>query len=165
MTEAIICPSCGRKAELPGTGLRPDGWEGSERAAVCPSCRHVRWHSHCTSPADTNTGAGVEPPVKVMLVENGDLLRFDESGAHVAAKVPAGRVLIDSTGSGEVVDEVLRDRRHLAEDGLLVPVVAINKQTGMLEGVPDIITRGFVMEDSEALLADGLESAQNKFND
>jgi ribonuclease J len=50
---------------------------------------------------------------------------------------------------------VLRDRRHLAEDGLVVPVVAINKQTGMLEGVPDIITRGFVMEDSEALLAEG----------
>jgi len=64
-------------------------------------------------------------------------------------------VLIDDTRTGEVGDEVLRDRRHLAEDGLVVPVVAINKQTGALEGVPDIITRGFVMEDSHALLADG----------
>ena len=52
-------------------------------------------------------------------------------------------------------DEVLRVRRHLAEDGLVVPVVAINKQTGALEGVPEIITRGFVMEDSQALLAEG----------
>ncbi len=64
-------------------------------------------------------------------------------------------MLIDGTRTGEVGDEVLRDRRHLAEDGLVVPVVAINKQTGMLEGLPDIITRGFVMEDSEVLLADG----------
>ena len=53
-------------------------------------------------------------------------------------------MLIDGTGTGEVGDEVLRDRRHLAEDGLIVPVVAINKQTGALEGVPDVITRGFV---------------------
>ncbi|MGE5243177.1 MAG: ribonuclease J, partial [Betaproteobacteria bacterium] len=47
-------------------------------------------------------------------------------------------------------------RRHLAEDGLVVPVVAINKQTGLVEGVPEIITRGFVMEDGQALLADGV---------
>jgi ribonuclease J len=66
-----------------------------------------------------------------------------------------GRVLIDDTRTGEVGDEVLRDRRHLAEEGLVVPVVAINKQTGALEGIPDIITRGFVMEDGQALLADG----------
>ena len=55
---------------------------------------------------------------------------------------------------------MLRDRRHLAEDGLVVPVVAINKQTGALEGVPEIITRGFVDgDDSEALLADGARAA------
>ena len=53
-------------------------------------------------------------------------------------------MLIDGTRTGEVGDEVLRDRRHLAGDGLVVPVVAINKQTGALEETPDIITRGFV---------------------
>ena len=73
----------------------------------------------------------------------------------MAGKATVGRVLIDGTRTGEVGDEVLRDRRHLAEDGLVVPVVAINKQTGMLEGVPDIITRGFVMENSQELLAEG----------
>jgi len=78
-----------------------------------------------------------------------------ETGARIAGKVPVGRVLIDDTKTGEIGDEVLRDRRHLAEDGLVVPVVAINKQTGCIEGVPDIITRGFVMENSEELLADG----------
>jgi ribonuclease J len=66
-------------------------------------------------------------------------------------------VLIDGTRTGEVGDEVLRDRRHLAEDGLVVPVVAINKQTGALEGVPEIITRGFVMENGQELLADGVK--------
>jgi len=91
----------------------------------------------------------------VLLAENGDVITFDESGARIAGKAPVGRVLIDGTRTGEVGDEVLRDRRHLAEDGLVVPVVAINKQTGLLEGVPDIITRGFVMEDSQVLLADG----------
>src|SRR6185437_4699693 len=98
---------------------------------------------------------GRDPRPQILLAENGDLLHFDEAGARVAGKAPAGRVLIDGTLTGEVADEVLRDRRHLAEDGLVVPVVAIAKQTGLLEGVPEIITRGFVMEDSEALLADG----------
>ena len=99
--------------------------------------------------------AGRDPRPEILLVENGDVLHFDEQGARIAGKAPVGRVLIDGTLTGEVGDEVLRDRRHLAEDGLVVPVVAINKQTGALEGVPDIITRGFVMEDSQALLADG----------
>jgi ribonuclease J len=100
--------------------------------------------------------AGRDPRPETLLVENGDVLHFDETGATRAGKAPVGRVLIDGTRTGEVGDEVLRDRRHLAEDGLVVPVVAINKQTGALEGVPEIITRGFVMEDSEALLADGV---------
>jgi ribonuclease J len=99
--------------------------------------------------------AGRGSNTKVLLAENGDVITFDADGARIAGKAPVGRILIDGTLTGEVGDEVLRDRRHLAEDGLVVPVVAINKQTGQLEGVPDIITRGFVMEDSQALLADG----------
>jgi ribonuclease J len=99
--------------------------------------------------------AGREPKPEILLTEDGDLLQFDEAGGRIAGKAPVGRVLIDDTRTGEIGDEVLRDRRHLAEDGLVIPVVAINKQTGVLEGVPDIITRGFVMENSQALLADG----------
>ncbi len=99
--------------------------------------------------------AGQPRPTDVLLAENGDVVAFDAEGGRIAGKVPAGRVLIDGTLTGEVGDEVLRDRRHLAEDGVVVPVVAINKQTGMLEGAPDIVTRGFVMEDGQTLLADG----------
>lgn len=90
--------------------------------------------------------SGIEPRVQVIMAENGDRLRFDRGGGRIAGKVPAGRVLIDDTGSGEVVDEVLRDRRHLAEDGLLVPVVAINKQTGEVEGDPDVVSRGVAVD-------------------
>jgi len=82
-------------------------------------------------------------------------LVIDETGARLEDKVAVGRVLIDGTRLGEVADEVLRDRRHLAEDGLVVPVVAINTQNGTLEGVPELITRGFVMENAAELLADG----------
>jgi ribonuclease J len=99
--------------------------------------------------------AGRDPRPEILLAENGDIIQFDPAGARLAGKAPVGRVLIDGTRTGEVGDEVLRDRRHLAEDGLVVPVVAINRQTGAIEGVPDIITRGFVMDDSPELLADG----------
>jgi ribonuclease J len=92
----------------------------------------------------------------VLLAQDGDIIQFDRAGARIADKAPTGRILIDGTRVGEVGDEVLRDRRHLAEDGLVVPVVAINQQTGALEGVPEIITRGFVMENSQDLLADGV---------
>ena len=111
--------------------------------------------------------AGVEPRTKVLLAENGDVLRFDASEAAIVGKVPAGRVLIDDTGAGEVIDEVLRDRRHLAEDGLLVLVVAINKQTGSLEGDPDVVSRGIALDpgspdllrESARLVAQVIESA------
>jgi ribonuclease J len=99
--------------------------------------------------------AGRDPRPEILLAENGDIIHVDGDGARLAGKAPVGRVLIDGTRTGEIGDEVLRDRRHLAEDGLVVPVVAINKQTGLLEGVPDIITRGFVMENGQELLSDG----------
>jgi ribonuclease J len=95
----------------------------------------------------------VSPGTRSVLAENGDVIRVDRDGARVDGKVPAGRILIDGTRSGEVGDEVLRDRRHLAGDGLVVPVVAINRQSGMLEETPDVITRGFVVDArTEALL-------------
>ena len=90
--------------------------------------------------------ARVSRGTKVLLAENGDLIRFDRDGGRIVEKIPAGRILIDGTRSGEVGDEVLRDRRHLSGDGLVVPVVTINRQTGSLEETPDIITRGFVVD-------------------
>ncbi|MEX1127256.1 MAG: ribonuclease J [Vicinamibacterales bacterium] len=97
--------------------------------------------------------AKVSRGTTVLLAENGDVVRFDHDGGRVAEKAPAGRILIDGTRSGEVGDEVLRDRRHLAGDGLVVPVMTISRQTGSLEETPAVITRGFVLDArTEALL-------------
>lgn len=85
-------------------------------------------------------------PLEVLVPENGDLMIFDERGGRIADRMPAGRVLIDGTGAGEIVDEVLRDRRHLSEDGVVIPVVAINKQTGALELPPDVVARGLAVD-------------------
>ena len=113
--------------------------------------RHLSQHARIAA----RVFAGRDPRPEVLLAENGDLLLFDEHSGRLGGKVPVGRILIDGTLTGEVADEVLRDRRHLSEDGLVVPVVAINKQTGALEGVPEMVTRGFVMDESDTLLADG----------
>jgi ribonuclease J len=93
--------------------------------------------------------SGAEHPLQVLLAENGDIIQFDQHGARIAGKAPAGRVLIDMTRTGEVGDEVLRDRRHLAGDGVIVAVVAISRQTGALVGEPEIVARGFVVEEHE----------------
>jgi ribonuclease J len=107
------------------------------------------------------------PGTKVLMAEDGDVLRFDGTSGGVAERVAAGRVLIDGTRTGEIADEVLRDRRHLAGDGLVVPVVAINGQTGALEQAPELITRGLAVDarheamlrEAPDLLARAIESA------
>jgi ribonuclease J len=93
---------------------------------------------------------GVEHPLQVLLAQDGDIIQFDRHGARIGEKAPTGRVLIDITRVGEVGDEVLRDRRHIAGDGVVVAVVAISRQTGTLVGEPEIVARGFVVKDSEA---------------
>ncbi|HOQ60620.1 MAG TPA: hypothetical protein PKZ08_08365, partial [Vicinamibacterales bacterium] len=105
--------------------------------------------------------------VPVPALHDGDVLHFDAGGCRVAGRVPSGRVLIDGAGVTGLGDEILRDRRHLAEDGLIVPVLAINKQTGAVEGVPEVITRGIVVpqgdeqpfRDLSRLIADIVDSA------
>jgi ribonuclease J len=78
------------------------------------------------------------------MMESGDVLEFDELGARKAGKVNVGRVCIDSGSMGEVVEDlVIRDRRHLSEDGFVLPIIAINKLTGKVESVPEIVMRGF----------------------
>jgi ribonuclease J len=112
----------------------------------------------------------VSPATKVLMAQDGDVLRFDDQGARVADRVATGRVLIDGTRTGEIADEVLRDRRHLAGDGLVVPVVAINGRTGALEQTPEIITRGLavdarheaVLREAPGLLAKAIEDAPSE---
>jgi len=80
----------------------------------------------------------------VMMIESGDILEFDELGARKAGKVAVGRICIDSNSMGDVVEDlVIRDRRHLSEDGIVLPIIAINKLTGEVETSPEIVMRGF----------------------
>jgi ribonuclease J len=93
--------------------------------------------------------AGAERKVQVLLAEDGDIIQFDAMGARIADKAPTGRVLIDVTRVGEVGEEVLRDRRHLAADGIVIAMVAISRQTGALIGDPEIVARGFVVDEDQ----------------
>lgn len=88
------------------------------------------------------------PRPEVLLADDGDVVRFNGQGAALAGKVEVGRVLIDGTRTGEVADEVLRDRRHLAGDGLVVPVVTVNMSTGEMVGLPEVIMRGVVQDEA-----------------
>jgi ribonuclease J len=86
-------------------------------------------------------GVGVDP-TGVFLLEDGQVLEITTKGAHVTESVPAGRVFVD--GLGGIEEEVLRDRRHMAEDGLVVAIVGIAQQTGELLTGPDLLSRGFL---------------------
>ncbi len=81
---------------------------------------------------------------KVILIESGDVLEFDDKGARKAGRVAVGRVCIDSGSRTDVVEDlIIKDRRHLSEDGFVMPIIAINKLTGKVEAAPEIVTRGF----------------------
>jgi ribonuclease J len=80
---------------------------------------------------------------EVLLVESGDVIELEKDSVSVKEKIPVGRTYIDSTGTGKIGDIVVRDRKHLAYDGIIVPVVAINKVNGKIESEPEIIIKGF----------------------
>jgi ribonuclease J len=91
-------------------------------------------------------------PEKVLLLEDGDVLTVDRESAQKTGKVTTGRVCIDNNSTADVVeDTMIRDRKHLGEDGVFLPIIAINKRTGQVEGQPEITTRGFAADDPELL--------------
>jgi ribonuclease J len=81
---------------------------------------------------------------QVLMLESGDVLEFDELGARKIDKVTVGRICIDSGSRTDVVEDlVIKDRRHLSEDGFVLPIIAINKLKGTVESIPEIVMRGF----------------------
>jgi ribonuclease J len=94
----------------------------------------------------------------IFIVENGQVVEFDESGAFLAEIVPNGQILVDGLGIGDVGSVVLRDRHLLSSDGFFVVVVALDEKTGHLVDGPDIVSRGFVyVRDSEELMDEARE--------
>jgi ribonuclease J len=85
------------------------------------------------------------PRERILLAETGDVIELEEKSGRIAGKVGVGRVFID--GTYEEVDQiVVRDRRHISEGGIVLAVVAIDKQSGAMDGDPEIVSRGFVFE-------------------
>ena len=112
--------------------------------------RHKEW-------ADT---LGVVEASNIIIFENGDVLEMDENHASVIAKEFVGRTFIDGS-LGEVNDIVVRDRKHLSYDGIVVPIVAINPTSGEMESKPEIVTRGFVHDDDPSgLISDIMEMVE-----
>jgi len=94
------------------------------------------------------------PADRVLLAEDGDVLSLGPEGARREARVAAGRVLLDRGGASEIEEVVVRDRRHLSSDGIVVPILVVDRQTGHLESPPEIVTRGIVDADEAASLAE-----------
>ena len=92
------------------------------------------------------------PADDVLVAEDGDVLCLSNRGAFKEARVPAGRTLLDRSGGGEVEEMVVRDRRHLSAQGVVVPILVVDRQTGRLESAPEIVTRGVVGGDEAAEL-------------
>ena len=93
------------------------------------------------------------PKENVFVSENGQILEFTREKGTVAGKVQAGMVMVDGLGVGDVGNIVLRDRRQLSQDGILIVVVTMNKETNRVVAGPDIVSRGFVyVRESEALM-------------
>jgi ribonuclease J len=99
--------------------------------------RQLKLHAEMAGAMHSSVG-------NVMLIESGEILEFDELGARKAGRVNVGRVCIDSGSRTDVVEDlIIKDRRHLSEDGIVLPIIAINKLSGRVESSPEIVTRGF----------------------
>lgn len=93
------------------------------------------------------------PQENIFITENGSVIEFTRHGAKIADKVPSGRVLIDGLGIGDVGNIVLRDRKQLSQDGILIIVLTLSGATGAILAGPDVVTRGFVyVRESELML-------------
>jgi ribonuclease J len=105
------------------------------------------------------------PKENIFLLEDGDVLELGPLGGKVTGKVSSGNVYVDGLSVGDIGSIVLRNRRMLSRDGIVVVIIAINRQTGKLVGRPDIVSRGFVdtreakdmMEESRDLVAKALD--------
>jgi len=90
---------------------------------------------------------------EILLIEDGQNIEFTEDGVHRRDPVAAGRVLVDSGSLEEIEEVVVRERKHLSEDGVVVPIIAIDKHTGKLESQPEIVSRGFMSDNGSDLVA------------
>lgn len=114
--------------------------------------RHLVLHSRLAA------SVGI-PEDNILVAEDGDVVEFTSKGMSKAGKVDFGRVFVDGKGVGDVGEVVLKDRMHLSQDGMVLAITVINKDTGELVYGPDIVTRGLIFEDTSAELLENARKA------
>lgn len=114
-------------------------------------------YKHLKAQAKLAVELGI-PKEDVFILSSGDVLELDDNEAKVTGKVPVGDILVDGLGVGDVGNIVLRDRQHLAEDGIMIVVLALDRAAGYLVSGPDIVSRGFVyVRESDELMDEARE--------
>ena len=109
-------------------------------------------YRHLIAQSKVVKGLGYEKE-RIFLLQSGDILELDGSGANVTGTVPVGNILVDGLGVGDVGNVVLRDRQHLAEDGIVIISFALDGRSGSLAAGPEITSRGFVyLKEADALM-------------
>lgn len=124
---------------------------------------------HLTSHRDLAISMGMDKK-NIFLMKTGDVLEISKNDAKINGVVPVGQIMVDGLGVGDVGNIVLRDRKHLSQDGLMVVVVTMEKESGMVVAGPDIISRGFVyvreaedlMEEAKAVVMEALTKCEEK---
>lgn len=118
-------------------------------------------YKHLKAQSKIAESLGIEKD-HIYILSSGDVLALDHESAEVVDKVPVGGILVDGLGVGDVGNVVLRDRQHLAEDGILIVVMSLDRYTGQLAAGPDIVTRGFVyVREADELMEEAREVVYN----
>ncbi len=113
-------------------------------------------HRHLVLHKELAAKVGI-PEKNTFVLSNGSVLELDADKARIAGTVPAGKILVDGLGVGDVGNIVLRDRKHLSQDGLIIVVVTIDHNTRTMISRPDVISRGFVYVREAENLIDGVK--------
>ena len=122
-------------------------------------------YKHLKAQAKVAMSLGIEKE-NVFLLSTGDVLELNDQSAKVTGKVAVGDILVDGLGVGDVGNIVLRDRQHLAEDGIMIVVLALDGATGYLAAGPDIVSRGFVyVRESDELMDEASGILYNTVNE
>ncbi len=126
-------------------------------------------YKHLRAQAKIAENLGLEKD-NIFILSSGDVLELTEEKAVVSGKVPVGSILVDGLGVGDVGNVVLRDRQHLAEDGILIVVMSLDKVGGYIVSGPDIVSRGFVyvresdelMDEARQVVADAMQNLEDR---
>ncbi len=129
----------------------------------------IEEYKHLKAQAKIAESLGIDKK-NIFMLSSGDVLELNEESAEVTDKVPTGGILVDGLGVGDVGNVVLRDRQHLAEDGIMIVVLSLEKTSGEIVAGPDIVSRGFVyvkesdelIEEARCIVDEALQSCLDK---